>query len=157
MKFQAIPDPTNFTAFKTADNTKQYTIAGAFHGTLESAVEKGIISTPEGDADYIASSNEARFVIVGNTSFFNNQLYRITNAVYNLAFVSNATEWLSKNEDLLKIKTRGARNTQLNKIQGNKYESLKAFVKILNIVLIPLGIVMFAIVVLLFRKKLSKV
>jgi hypothetical protein len=28
MKFQAIPDPTNFAAFKTANNTKQYTVAG---------------------------------------------------------------------------------------------------------------------------------
>lgn len=157
MKFQAIPDPTNFSAFKTTENTKQYTVAGAFHGALESAVEKGIITNTEGDADYVAKSNAARFVIVGNTSFFNNQLYRITNATYNLAFISNAAEWLSKNEDLLKIKIRGARNTQLNKIQGNKYESLKAFVKILNIVLIPLGIIIFAIVLLLFRRKISKI
>lgn len=154
--FEANPDPTNFLALRNNSNEKQYVLTAAVLGPLTSGVDAGLITKPEDAEEYVREVPQGRFVITGSTVFATN-IFRATNAFYNLTFLSNASEWLSNNNKLLQIKSRLVRNTQLNKIQGEtKKETLMLIVKLLNMALIPLLIIVVGIIVIVFRKNISR-
>lgn len=155
--FNALPAPDNFVSQRNSTNEKQYAISGAILGKIESAVEAKVISTPTAIEDeYISSVAQGRFLVTGSYLFLTN-MYRATNAGYNFAFLSNVAEWIASNDQLLQIKSRIVRNTQLNKIRSEtKREALILFVKILNLVIIPFIILVVALLVLLYRRNLAK-
>ncbi len=154
--YQLQPDQTQFFLDKRSDNTKSHVVTNAFLGPLTSAVEEKIISIPEGAADdYRSSGESARFVLTGST-FFLSYLYQVTNAGYNLAFLSNASDWLGSDEKLLQIKSRVVKDVRLNKIQDEaKKNTLALLVQLWNVILLPLLVIVIAIIVLTFRRSIS--
>jgi ABC-type uncharacterized transport system involved in gliding motility auxiliary subunit len=69
-------------------------------------------------------------------------------------FFENAAEWLSNDESLIQIKTKSKRDLRLNKIETPEGQ-IKAilFVYLVNIVLIPVLIIAFAIIRFIGRKR----
>ncbi len=155
--FNVVPDNTGFFTSKNEENTKQYNLISVFNGPLSSAVEAGIISTPEESIEeYISSTEQARFLAAGS-HYFISPLYQFSNAQYNISFVSNSTEWLSADVELLQIKSKNVRNLQLNKIQDEaKKEGYMFVVQLINNFFVPLLIVIVGAVVLFMRRNLSR-
>ncbi len=155
--FNVVPDNTGFFTSKNEENTKQYNLISVFNGPLSSAVEAGIVSTPEESTEeYISSTEQARFLAVGS-HYFISPLYQFSNAQYNISFVSNSTEWLSADVELLQIKSKNVRNLQLNKIQDEaKKEGYMFVVQLINNFFVPLLIVIVGAVVLFMRRNLSR-
>lgn len=154
--YQLQPDQTQFFLDKNSDNTKSYAVTSSFSGPLTSAVEKNIFTIPDGEEDtHRRKAQSARFVVTGS-AFFASYLYQVTNAGYNLSFLSNASDWLGSDEKLLQIKSRVVKDMRLNKIQDVVKKNTLAFlVQLWNMVFMPLIIVGIAIIVLAFRRSIS--
>ncbi len=154
--YQLQPNQTQFLLDKTEDNTKPYAVTSSFLGPLTSAVEKNILTIPDGEKDtYRDTAASARFVVTGS-AFFASYLYQVTNAAYNLSFLSNASDWLGSDEKLLQIKSRIIKDVRLNKIQdAGKKNTLAFLAQLWNMVFLPLIIVGIAIIVLAFRRSIS--
>ena len=155
--FNVVPDNTGFYTSKNDSNIKQYNLISVFNGPLSSAVESGIIDKPEENSDdYIANTDQARFLAAGS-HYFISPLYQFSRAQYNISFVSNSTEWLSADVALLQIKSKNVRNLQLNKIQDEaKKEGYMFIVQLLNNFFIPLLVIIVGGIVLFMRKNLSR-
>jgi len=153
--FKLQPDQMQFVIDKTEENTKSYAMTSAFFGPVTSAVEEGIITKPDGVVDYVSEGESSRFIVTGS-SLFASYLYRYTNADYNMTFLSNASDWLGSDEKLLQIKSRIVKDMRLNKIQDPAKASALAFVvQLWNIVLLPIIVIAIAVVILLFRRRIS--
>lgn len=156
--YPTLPDGTGFLSYRSENNKKQYNLISAYNGPLSSAVEAGIVSKPEENSDdYLASTETARFLVAGSSLFIGGSLYQITQANYNFSFISNTSDWLSSDLELLQIKSKAVRNYQLNKIKDEtKKETYMFVVQLINTFIIPLLIIIVGFVVLLMRKNLSR-
>jgi ABC-type uncharacterized transport system involved in gliding motility auxiliary subunit len=101
----------------------------------------------------LAASPESRLVVIGDADF-PSELFQVNNAVYNILFAQTLTEYLSGDEDLLTMRTRGRRDTRLDRIADpaarNAYIAMTEFV---SLVLIPGSIVLFAAIRAVLRRR----
>ena len=84
------------------------------------------------------------------------QIYNMfsINLEQNFTFIQNAVEWLTADEDLLQLRTRVQRNTQLDRIQDPEgRRAYFIFVQVFTIGLLPLGIIIFGAVRIVMRKR----
>jgi len=99
------------------------------------------------------TSKNTRIIVIGDADFVAD-IIEFSDSPYNIIFFENAIEWLSNDDSLLQIKTRDRRDLRLNKIEMPE-KKVKAilFVYLVNMVIIPLSVIIFAIVHFVRRKK----
>lgn len=92
----------------------------------------------------------AKLFVVGSADFATD-LMNMTNSQFNASFVASAADWLASGDDLAAIRSRGARDPRLSKVQDpaarNSYIVLAYAV---NLLLVPGGV---ALVGLLRRRR----
>ncbi|MCL2293693.1 MAG: GldG family protein [Spirochaetes bacterium] len=99
------------------------------------------------------TSPNTRIIVISDSNFASD-IIEFSDSPYNLAFFENAIEWLSNDESLLQIKTRARRDMRLNRIEAPERRAAAIrMVYLVNIVIIPLSIIAFAIVRFIRRKK----
>lgn len=147
----------------------RYTVAAALSGHFDSYFKGKTIPKRPGEANEFeqvldSSAAVGRILAVGDTDFaVVDQQNQMTVQIYNMfsinleqnfTFIQNAVEWLTADEDLLQLRTRVQRNTQLDRIQDP--EARRAyfiFVQVFTIGLLPLGIIIFGAVRIFMRKR----
>ena len=97
-------------------------------------------------------SKETKIIIVGDSDFLSN-LIEYTESPANLMFAENMLQWLD-NDRFMNIKTRSVRDIRLNKItdMSTKVKAILA-VYLVNIFIIPAGIIIYGIVRYIRRKR----
>jgi ABC-type uncharacterized transport system involved in gliding motility auxiliary subunit len=159
--FDTNPESARMMLYSQPENKGSRVLAASLRGPLTSWFRGKAIPKKEGETrnwqSIVETAKDARLVMVGDADFASN-LVDFTEAEYNLSFLSNTAEWLSNSEDLLAIKTRLARDTRLNRIQDPVRRLTAALTtQIVNVAVIPLGVIAFGIARLLLRRKKSAV
>ena len=97
-------------------------------------------------------SKETKIIAVGDSDFLSN-LIEYTESPANLMFAENLLQWLD-NDRFMNIKTRSVRDIRLNKItdMSSKIRAIFA-VYLVNIFIIPAGIIIYGIVRYIRRKR----
>lgn len=136
----AAPYEVNAEMMYEGDEQKQITLGYLIAGKLKSAFSD-------------KTADNARILVIGDSDF-TADIIQYSDSPYNINFFENSAEWLSNDESLLQIKTRSRRDMRLNKIELPE-ERLNAilFIYIVNIVLVPLSIIVYAVVRGVRRKK----
>ena len=98
------------------------------------------------------TGKNTRIIVIGDSEFAAD-IIEFSDSHYNIIFFENAIEWLSSDDSFLQIKTRDRRDLRLNKIEKPERRNIAIlFVHLVNIVIIPLSIIIFAIVHFIRRK-----
>jgi ABC-type uncharacterized transport system involved in gliding motility auxiliary subunit len=97
-------------------------------------------------------SKDTKIIVAGDADFLSN-LIEYTESPANLMFAENMLQWLD-NDRFMNIKTRSVRDIRLNKITdlSTKIRAILA-VYLVNILIIPVGIVTYGIVRYIRRKR----
>ena len=97
-------------------------------------------------------SKDTKIIVVGDSDFLSN-LIEYTESPANLMFAENMLQWLD-NDRFMNIKTRSVRDIRLNKITdlSSKVKAIFA-VYLVNIFIIPAGIIIYGIVRYIRRKR----
>jgi len=97
-------------------------------------------------------SKDTKIIVAGDSDFLSN-LIEYTESPANLMFSENMLQWLD-NDRFMNIKTRSVRDIRLNKITdlSTKVRAILA-VYLVNILIIPVGIVTYGIVRYIRRKR----
>ncbi len=139
-------DATSYDAVRDEQPPGQYTLAYALSGRFPSYFpdKAGERSAP------------TRLIVVGSDDFASD-LLRYSDSAYNLTFLANAVDWLSGNGDLLAIKEKSQWDPRLDKIEdpGEKARTFR-FAEFVNIGLVPLVVVVFALRRAALRRKLRQ-
>ncbi|MDR2795635.1 MAG: GldG family protein [Spirochaetaceae bacterium] len=94
---------------------------------------------------------ESRIVVIGNSEFLNDEYL---NSDRNLTFFLLAADWLANDDDIISIRSRATGTNRLDRIlEPEKKSAAMAFARSLNIVIIPVIVLAFAIVSGLKRRK----
>ena len=146
-----------------------YSVAVALSGEFDSYFKgKALPERPGEESEFPQplgeSSAVGRILAVGDSDFavidqrnqMTVQLYNLfsINLDQNFTFIQNAVEWLTADEDLLQLRTRVQRNTQLDQIQDP--EARRAyfiFVQVFVLAVVPLCIIVFGGVRIFLRKR----
>jgi ABC-type uncharacterized transport system involved in gliding motility auxiliary subunit len=120
----------------------------ALTGSFPSAAEPG-----PGAAAGPQVSPPTRIVVVGSSQFLSDFAMNIWNNDQNAVFVDTAVDWLAQDEGLLSIKTRGYRDKSLTLLQDPEVRSSASIsLTVLNLVIVPLALIAWAVVRLLRRR-----
>jgi len=149
-------NPEEVFRFKVGSDatTKSYPLVVAGYGKLLS-YDKLLLPNQE-EAKPVANKekgkNASRLVVVADSDFLSD-LTRVSANTTNFLFAENLLEWLSNDEDLLKIRSRSQRNLALDKINDpQKEKMLQVVVKWINLFLVPLSVVLTGIFLLNRRR-----
>ncbi len=150
--------PTGAAAmFATAppETVGQYGLAATLSGSFSSWFKE--IPRREGESrdwkEIRPTGAETRLLVVGDSDFASD-FFQYTDAAYNLDFLSNGTEWLSNDEDLLGIRTRITHDLRLNKIRDPQTRLVAALAtQLVNVVLVPLAVIGFGVFRFILRRK----
>jgi ABC-2 type transport system permease protein len=94
-----------------------------------------------------------RMIVVGDSDFLTD-LMQFSDSLQNVFFVENGILWLSGNADLLSIRTRAGAEGRLDRIQDPALRSRLVLVaELLNVILIPMGVMAFGLVRRMRRKE----
>jgi ABC-type uncharacterized transport system involved in gliding motility auxiliary subunit len=100
-----------------------------------------------------ARSLPTRVVVIGDEDFASD-LMLFSDSLYDVLFVENTLLWLSGNEDLLSIKTRGAAEGRLDRIaEPEQRRRLMLAAQLLNVAVIPLLVAVFGVLRLARRRE----
>ncbi len=98
-------------------------------------------------------SEPTRVLVIGDSDFISN-IVQYSDSLYNVGFIQNAGEWLTNDDDLIRIKTRSVRDMRLNKISDPERKSRAyLFSVVLNIVVIPVIVILLGIRRFTVRRK----
>lgn len=121
------------------------TVAVVLAGNFPSFFKDKTIPQKEGekrDWSYTRPQSEATRVLVVSDSDLISPDYLAYTSYINLNFFINCIEWLSNEEDLLAIRTRGQRDLFMGKIQKeDERTAVSNFIIVLNLVGVPLLVV----------------
>ncbi len=100
-----------------------------------------------------ARSRPTRMVVVGDDDFATD-LMLFSDSPYNVFFLENCVLWLSGNEDLLAIKTRGQAAGRLDRIENRAVRAgVMRAAELLNMAVLPLAVLAFGVVRWLRRRE----
>ncbi len=99
------------------------------------------------------SHNKARLIVVGDSDFLSN-LIQYSESYYNLGFIHNCIDWLSQNDDFMRIRTRHDRDVYLDAYPDNRRAWVYFASKVINVFVLPLLILVVAFIQ--FRKESRK-
>ena len=155
--FETNPQRAAMLEYMPHGEAGQFPLGIALRGSFSSYFADREIPRREGEdrdwAEVVAQSEESRLIVIGDADFAS-ELYQYSGGDYNMEFLANAAEWLSNSEDLLEIKTRVARDVRLNRIQDPETRLRAAmFTQMFNLILVPLGVIIFGVVRLIIRRR----
>ena len=155
--FETNPQQAAMLEYMPHEQQGQFALGVTLAGSFPSYFTDREIPRRDGEErdwdEVVESSDETRLVVIGDADFAS-ELYQYSGGNYNPEFLSNTAEWLSNSEDLLEIKTRVARDMRLNKIQDPEARLRAAmFTQVFNLVLIPLGVIVFGVLRLIMRRR----
>ncbi|MFO8064315.1 MAG: GldG family protein [Spirochaetota bacterium] len=132
------------------DTRGRYVVGAALSGAFESFFADREV--PDG-REPIPSVEDGRIVVVGDSEFASNMV-QYTESRHNLDFAVNALTWLSNDEELLEIRTRPARDIELNAIEEPALRrSIAAVAEVVNIYVMPLLVIGYGVVRYLRRRE----
>jgi ABC-type uncharacterized transport system involved in gliding motility auxiliary subunit len=121
------------------------TLSGKFPSyftDLPKPVREGV---SEALPDMPKETKEARIIVIGDTDWATN-LIQYTSAEQNLDFAVQAAAWLSNDADIISIRNRQIQGGRLDKIiNEEKRVQAMVFARIINVVLVPLGLILVGI------------
>lgn len=131
-------------------------LAIALSGTFRSAFAGGPLTAQGGEKQrelLPASSRDTRIIVVGNAEFATD-MAQVTQAAYNMTFLSNCAEWLAQADDLLAVKTRGQGSTRLDAIPDpdSRARAMRWSV-VVNLLIVPLVVAAAGMIRLLSRRR----
>lgn len=147
MKGSFDTNPSEVSRYDSSGNQipGQYDLAYALAGRFPSFARSA--------ADATATSPPTRLVVVGDDDFLSD-LIHYSDSAYNLGFAENAIDWLTGNDALLTIKTKGQWDPRLDRIGDPKAKRAAfRFAEIVNIFLVPLFVVLFGLRRSLVRRR----
>jgi ABC-type uncharacterized transport system involved in gliding motility auxiliary subunit len=158
-RFAIGPEDQGRYAADAASTTGQYALVASLSGALPMAYAGKVPPKRAGAAalpPLPASPRPSRVIVVGSADFAYD-LMTVTDSNFNASFVVSAADWLSSGDDLVGIKTRGMRDTRLAKVQDPDARSaLISFAYLVNLVLVPLGVLAFGLLRNRGRKRLAR-
>ena len=158
-RFALSPEEEGQYRAEAGSTTGQYVLAATLSGTLPSAYEGKVPPARAGAAALPPLPQPARpsRVLVVGSSDFANDLMTITNSTFNASFIAGAADWLASGDDLVSIKTRGARDSRLAKVQEPELRSvLVSLAYVVNLGLVPLIVIAFGLARSMKRKRLAR-
>lgn len=103
-----------------------------------------------------AKSPDTRMIVIGDSDCATNTWAQQNNGL-DLQFFERAADWLSSDDSLLSIKSRGTRDLSLSKITDPAQKlGAESFIYVLNLGLVPAAVVAFGLWRLLRRRALAK-
>ena len=143
-----------------AAQTKGEKILGAsLSGTFISFFKDAPKPVREGSAEELPDMPEyarpSRIIVVGETEFATNMI-GATQAAHNLDFLLRAADWLANDDDIIGIRSRQPQAGRFDKIadSANRAAAMR-FVKIFNVVAVPLLVIVSGLFIAYRRKKRS--
>ncbi|MDR3167379.1 MAG: ABC transporter, partial [Treponema sp.] len=95
--------------------------------------------------DRIGETRDSRIIVIGDTDFAS-FFMQYTQAQRNLDFLLQAADWLGNDDDIIGIRNRQSQTGRLDRIlDPEKRERAMLFSRVLNVVIIPLGVVILGI------------
>jgi ABC-type uncharacterized transport system involved in gliding motility auxiliary subunit len=109
---------------------------------------------PDELPDMPSEPRESRIVVIGDADIGSYLIqYTQSQQPINLNFLQKAADWLGNDDDIVGIRNRGGGSGRLDRISDEaRRAGLMNFSQILNIILLPLGIIIFGIYRILKRK-----
>ena len=135
-------------------NPYEVSLAASYKGDDQRQIDLGYVASGQFKSAYTdRTGKDTRIMVIGDSDFLSDMI-QFSDSPYNIMFFENAAEWLSNDESLIQIKTKSKRDLRLNKIETPEGQ-IKAilFVYLVNIVLIPVLIIAFAIIRFIGRKR----
>lgn len=97
---------------------------------------------------------ESRIVVIGNNEFVNDEYL---DSERNLSFFLSAADWLANDDDIISIRSRAYGVNRLDKIiDADKKYAAMTFSRVLNTVVIPAAVLIFAVIFALKRRKKTR-
>lgn len=131
-------------------------LSGVLPGYFDSSRKPRREGAVSGLPDLPRVRSASRAIVVGDMDFASDQL-AYSNSRYNLEFLLSCIDWLSNDEAVLAIRTRGAEDLRLNGIDD---EALKAraasAVVFLNVIAIPVALILYGIARARRRRRLER-
>jgi ABC-type uncharacterized transport system involved in gliding motility auxiliary subunit len=158
--FQINPDtPYLFTQEEDATRGTRI-LAAALWGKFPSRFAGAPKPLREGSSEELpdlpAEGRESRIVVIGDTEFASGYI-EYTRSRRNLDFLLQAADWLGSDDDIIGIRGRKTQTGRLDRIfEPEKRAAAMAFSRILNVVIIPLGVIAIFLWVTLRRRRLMK-
>ena len=158
-RFAVSPDEAGQYGMEAASTTGQYVLAATLSGILPPAYSGKAAPVRAGAAALPAlpqSPRASRILVIGSSDFAND-LMTITNSTFNATFIAGAADWLSSGDDLVAIKTRGARDSRLTKVQDPEIRAfLISFAYIVNLGLVPILVIIFGLARSMKRRRMAR-
>jgi ABC-type uncharacterized transport system involved in gliding motility auxiliary subunit len=116
-------------------------LSGVFPGWFEGMPKPVRAGSAEELPDMPAEPKPARIVVVADADL-GGSLLEYSGGRRNLDFMLRAADWLGNDEEIIGIRSRGAQSGRLDKIADpEKKAGAAAFARVLNLILIPLGLI----------------
>ena len=158
-RFAVSPDEAGMYAAEAGSTTGQYVLAATLSGPFPEAYAGKSVPSRAGAAPLPPLPQEtrpSRIVVVGS-SYFAHDIMTVSDSTFNAAFIAGAADWLSSGDDLIAIKTRGARDSRLIKVQDPQVRSfLISLAYVVNLGLVPLLVLGFGLARSMRRRRLAK-
>ncbi len=158
-RFTVSPDEAGQYGVEAASTTGQYVLAATLSGILPPAYSGKAVPIRAGATALPAlpqSPRASRILVIGSSDFAND-LMTITNSTFNAAFIAGAADWLSSGDDLVSIKTRGARDARLTKVQDPEIRAfLISFAYFVNLGLVPILVIAFGLARSMKRRRMAR-
>ncbi|MFP4377021.1 MAG: Gldg family protein [Spirochaetales bacterium] len=124
--------------------------SGALAPVAETAGQFGVVAT------YSGPERPGRLVVVSDAGVFWDPLIESTGSEHNVEFGLNALQWLTNDEELLELRTRGRRRVALDAIDDpQRVASIQSFAIAFNLVVVPVIVLAAGFVVLARRYRRS--
>ncbi|QQO07963.1 GldG family protein [Breznakiella homolactica] len=157
--FETNPDAEYLFFREQPDTTGTEILAAALSGTMPSWFEGVPKPVREGSSETLPdmprSARESRIVVVGDSDLATT-LIQYTRSNRNLNFLLQAVDWLGNDDDIIGIRNREPQAGRLDSISDPVERGrVMLFSQILNVVIIPLGVI--ALGTIRFAKRKSRI
>jgi gliding-associated putative ABC transporter substrate-binding component GldG len=158
-EFQVNPDAAYLFGREEADTRGTKVLAAALSGTFPGYFAGAPKPLREGSGEELpdlpAEARDSRIVVVGDSDLASGFI-RYTRSQRNLDFLLQAADWLCNDDAITAIRSRQARIGRLDRIvDPQKRAAAMAFARILNVVIIPLGVVLAGFFIAARRRRVS--
>ena len=158
-RFAVSPEEAAMYTAEAGSTTGQYTLVATLSGVLPPAYAGKPVPARAGTAPLppLPQTPRASRILVVGSADFANDLMTITDSGFNAAFIAGAADWLSSGDDLVAIKSRGARDSRLAKVQDPDARSiLISLAYVVNLGLVPVLVLGFGLARSIRRRRLAK-
>ena len=99
----------------------------------------GVVAVAEAD-------ESGRIAVVADADFLQDRFLEATGSLVNVEFALNLLQWLSSDEELLEIRTRGTRTLRLSRLAGPERQAVLRLSQVVNVGLVPALVGLFGLI-----------